>query len=78
MFTVKTAAEILGNISEATVYSLCQRKLLGHVRIGAGRGVIRIRQGDIDAYLRNREVEPTPSAPPPLPQTPAKLKHLTL
>ncbi|MBI3408978.1 MAG: helix-turn-helix domain-containing protein [Planctomycetes bacterium] len=39
--TVKQVAQRLG-ISAATVYALCNRRLLSHIRIGLGRGTVRI------------------------------------
>ncbi len=41
MMTVKEAAQRL-NVSEKTVRNLLQAGKIGHHRIGAGRGVIRI------------------------------------
>ena len=73
MFTVREAAVRLGNVSEATIYILCQRKLLGHVRVGVGRGAIRIPQEAIDAYVSKRTIPPMETASPP---SPVRLKHL--
>jgi excisionase family DNA binding protein len=46
--TVKQAAQRLG-VSAATVYGLCQRDELGHVRVANS---IRISQDDLGAFLR--------------------------
>jgi excisionase family DNA binding protein len=56
MMTVKQAAEKLV-VSPATVYQLCTAKLLPHSRVGLGRGVIRISEADLAAYLAGRRVE---------------------
>lgn len=73
VLTVKEAAEKLG-VAPATVYSLCGSRRLKHQRIGLGRGVIRIREEDLERYLVGATVEPDePTAPPP---PPVKLKYL--
>jgi excisionase family DNA binding protein len=56
MLTVKQAAERL-QCSPATVYQLCAARLLPHSRVGLGRGVIRISEADIAAYLAGRRVQ---------------------
>jgi excisionase family DNA binding protein len=75
-FSVKQVAEKLG-VAPATVYSLCGRRRLKHQRIGLGRGVIRIREEDLEQYLAGATVEPEEPAAPPPPR-PTKLKHLKL
>jgi excisionase family DNA binding protein len=71
--TVQEVAQIL-KISPATVYDLCKKRKLGHLRVGAGRGTIRIRQEDLDAFISGATVQPeAPTAPRP---PPVKLKHL--
>ena len=57
MLTVKQAAERLG-VSPTTVYGLCQRRWLPHVRIGLGRGAVRIREEDLEEYVRGATVTP--------------------
>jgi excisionase family DNA binding protein len=57
MMTVKQAAERL-QCSAATVYQLCAAKLILHSRVGLGRGVIRITEADLAAYLAARRVQP--------------------
>ena len=42
LLTVREAAERLG-CSEALVYLLCSERRLPHVRLGTGRGTIRIQ-----------------------------------
>jgi excisionase family DNA binding protein len=71
--TVKEAAAIL-HVSPATVYQLCSERKLVHFRVGSGRGTIRVRQEDLDAFVAGVTVQPeVPAAPKP---TPVKLKHL--
>jgi excisionase family DNA binding protein len=78
--TVKQVAEQL-QVSEATVYQLCGARQLGHVRVGKGRGTIRVSEEHLDAYMQRASVQPVSSAKP----TPVavkvpeiRLKHLTL
>lgn len=71
--TVKQAAERL-EVSVATVYSLITAGRLRHYRIGNGRGVIRIGEDHIAAYLNGAESvikTPVPSHAP-------RLKHIRL
>lgn len=49
--TVKQAAELL-TVSPTTVYDLCREGLLSHVRIGCGRGTIRITRAALDRYVQ--------------------------
>lgn len=49
--TVAEAARAL-EVSASTVYQLCRAGRLGHVRVGLGRGAIRISEGDIEAFRR--------------------------
>lgn len=49
--TVRDAAKLL-EVSEKTVYDLCRDGLIEHLRIGIGRGVIRIEP---EAVARFRE-----------------------
>ena len=64
-------------VEASTIYDLCRHGLLGHARIGVGRGVIRISQADIDDYLERASVRPA-SAAPDDPETEPELKHLRL
>jgi excisionase family DNA binding protein len=69
--TVKQAAERL-QVSAATVYQLCATRQLAHVRLGSGRGTIRIRDEDLAVFVARAMVQPAmPAAPKP---TPLKLK----
>lgn len=49
--TVKQAAEFL-TVSLTTIYDLCREGQLAHVRIGCGRGTIRITRAALDRYVR--------------------------
>jgi excisionase family DNA binding protein len=60
--TVSEVARIL-EVKETTVYALCRERLLGHRRIGVGRGTIRISRADLDAYIESSRVE-TRARPP--------------
>src|SRR5262249_36837626 len=83
ILTVKQAAERL-QVAATTIYNLCARKVLRHIRVGRGRGTIRIRQTDLDAFLEVATVQPAePAAPKPprakLKRSPAiTLKNLSL
>jgi excisionase family DNA binding protein len=57
--TVSEAAKIL-EVRTSTIYSLCRERLLGHQRVGAGRGAIRISWADLDAYIESSRVETRP------------------
>lgn len=48
--TVKEAAQLL-EVSERTVYAMCQQGKLSHRRVGARDGAIRISRQAIDSYL---------------------------
>jgi excisionase family DNA binding protein len=72
-YTVRQAADRLG-VSEGTVYGLCTARKLGHIRLGVGRGTIRIPEEALEAFIKAATVQPgTPAAPPPPRQ---RLKHL--
>jgi excisionase family DNA binding protein len=63
VLTVKQAAERL-QVAPATIYGLCARLQLPHLRIGTGRGTIRLLEEDLLAFLRGRKVEGRrPAAP---------------
>jgi excisionase family DNA binding protein len=64
LLTVKQAADQLG-ISTGTVFGLCASKKLRHLRLGAGRGTIRIRITDLAEYLDGATVGPNASTPLP-------------
>ncbi len=75
MFTVKQAAERLG-CSVDLVYRLCSLRKLSHVRIGLGRGRIKIREQDIEAFISGALVWQEDPAGPKAP--PVTLKHIHL
>jgi hypothetical protein len=62
-------------ISPATVYAMCARKKLAHVRLGVGRGTIRIPLTEAD----DRTGEPGRSDQPTPPKAKrVKLQHLRM
>ena len=65
VLTVRQAADRL-QVAAATIYDLCARKVLRHIRVGRGRGTIRIREDDLDAFVETATVQPIiPAAPRP-------------
>jgi excisionase family DNA binding protein len=54
--TVREVADRL-RVSPATVYHLCARRRLPHVRVGARGGAIRVREQDLHAFLDSCQVE---------------------
>lgn len=54
--TVKQAAERL-QVSLGTIYHACADCRLPHVRLGRGRGTIRIREEDLGNFLQACAVE---------------------
>lgn len=50
--------EVAGHLGVAvtTVYAICEARRIAHVRIGTGRGSIRISQAALQDYLANAEV----------------------
>lgn len=64
--TVKEVAEFLG-ISAAMVYGLCTKRKIRHIRLGVGRGTIRIPEDALKEFLAGATVQtedPTASTPP--------------
>ena len=55
LLTIKQAAKHLA-VSLGTVYDLCAQRKLKHLRVGTGRGTIRIRDEDLDAYMNGATV----------------------
>ena len=74
LLTVRDVARQL-NVSAACVYALVEQRQIPHVRIGSGRGVIRFRPGDVDAYLAERHVDRDERSPRP---PSVRLKHIKL
>jgi excisionase family DNA binding protein len=56
LLTVRESAERLG-CSEALVYLLCSERRLPHVRLGTGRGTIRIAEDDISEFLKSCRID---------------------
>jgi excisionase family DNA binding protein len=75
MLKVKEAAERL-RISAGTLYSLCASRQIRHVRVGAGRGSIRIPEEAVAEYLERQTV--AVASPSPAPQRARPLKYLNL
>jgi excisionase family DNA binding protein len=74
LLTVREVAEVL-RVSANCVYELVSNGKLVCYRVGIGRGAIRVRRVDVDAYLtacRMEKGEQAPRLPRP------RLKHLTL
>jgi excisionase family DNA binding protein len=72
--TVRGVAERL-QVSPQTIYLLCARGKLGHVRVGTGRGTIRISEQHLEGFINEAAVQPSgPTAPP----VNVKLTHLRL
>lgn len=75
MLTPKQVAERL-NVDVSTIYGLCgaadPAKRLPHVRIGLGRGTIRISEEALDRYLESAaRATAAPPSPAPRRATPA-------
>ena len=56
LLTVREAGERL-RVSQATVYHLCADGQLPHLRIGTGRGAIRITEEELAAFLERSKVD---------------------
>jgi excisionase family DNA binding protein len=54
--TVQEAAKVL-ELRPSVVYRLCAEGRLSHLRVGFGRGVIRITQDNLDAYIASCRIE---------------------
>jgi excisionase family DNA binding protein len=74
-YTVREAAGLLG-ISEQTVYQLCAQKKVRHLRLGIGRGTLRIPASALDEFIAQSTVQAAALAEPKAQA--AKLKHLKL
>jgi excisionase family DNA binding protein len=74
MLTVAEVADVL-RVSPSLVYQLVDSGKLPCHRLGKGRGTIRIRLDDLNAYLascRHEATEEVPKLPRP------RLKHLRI
>lgn len=56
LLTVRESARRLG-CSEALVYLLCSQRKLPHVRLGTGRGTIRISEEELEGFLKNCRID---------------------
>jgi excisionase family DNA binding protein len=74
LLSVKDAASRLG-VSAGLIYSLVAGRKLRFVRVGNGRGRIRIPEDAIDEYLSRVTFAPQE---PKVPAVRVKLKHLSL
>lgn len=74
LLTVRDVARRL-SVSTGCVYSLVGARKLAYIRIGSGRGRIRIRQEDVEEYLSSRLVEARDSLPK---ASVPRLKHIRL
>jgi excisionase family DNA binding protein len=76
LMTVREAADFL-NVSAGTIYAICQSGTLPHLRIGVGRGTIRIRRRDLIRHAkRARQQSPASEPLPPKSTTGGMFKHL--
>ncbi len=65
LLTIKQVADRL-QLSVSSVYDLCARRKLAHVRLGVGRGAIRIDEQALDDFIKQATVQPEePVAPQP-------------
>ena len=53
--TVKQVAERLA-VAQTTVYLLCSESRIDHIRVGVGRGAIRISEEALDAFIKEATV----------------------
>ena len=60
---ITDVAERLG-VSIGCIYRLCQDNALRHLRIGVGRGTIRILESDLEEFIEQSRAGP-PSRPRP-------------
>ena len=77
MLTVNQAAMRL-NVSVKTIRNLIASGKLVHYRVGAGRGVIRIREAALDQHLAECEVRGSGSPAPQRRRERRKLRHIKL
>lgn len=64
LLTVKETSERL-SCSVALVYSLCEKGKLAHVRLGLGRGTIRVSQSNIEAFIASCTIDIGGQGKPP-------------
>lgn len=76
-YTVKKAADRLC-VSASTIYALIAARHLEHVRVGLGRGVIRIPEEAIVAFEKRHAVAVTDPSVPLVAPSKRRLRHLDL
>jgi excisionase family DNA binding protein len=70
--TIKQVAERL-NVGLGTAYALCARRQLEHVRVGAGRGTLRVSEEALERFIEGATVRlEGPAAPKPRTPAPAR------
>jgi excisionase family DNA binding protein len=65
--TAKQVAERL-QVSSKVIYQLCSERKIAHIRIGTGRGTIRITEAALQEFLEGCEVKRY--------SVPAHLRHI--
>jgi excisionase family DNA binding protein len=73
--TVRQAAARL-EVSSTTIYGLVAAGKLGCIRVGLGRGAIRITEAHIIAFMVGNE--PRPAISPPAAAPAPRLNHIKL
>jgi excisionase family DNA binding protein len=53
--TMKQVAERFA-VAQTTVYLLCSESKIDHIRVGIGRGAIRISEEALDAFIKGATV----------------------
>jgi excisionase family DNA binding protein len=56
LLTIRQVAELL-RLSESTVRTMVERRIIPVYRVGTGRGSIRISRDDLRVYLENQREE---------------------
>lgn len=74
LFTVDNVADEL-RVSKSLIYQLIESNSLAAIRVGNGRGTLRVSAEDLDAYLRERRKGPPVAS---LHQRSIRLKHLAI
>lgn len=52
LYTVEDVATVLG-LRPQQIYTMLRNKILPFIRIGNGRGVVRIKQSDLEEYMKH-------------------------
>jgi excisionase family DNA binding protein len=56
-FTVRQVADRLA-VAPATIYLLCSQQRIDHIRVGVGRGAIRISAEAVNRFIERATVQP--------------------